>query len=566
MYYKPNGKFGDAGEILFNMNTKLHDEHIEREHFFSSAKTVAVITLVSRVFGMLRDMAITSLGANRLTDAYGLAFQIPNLFRRLFGEGALTSAFVPVFTETSEKSGFEKACKLLSNALAILAVFLTAVMLLVEIIFLITALLPGPDDRKLLMVLASIMLPYMVTVCLLAMGSAALNCRGHFAYPAAAPIILNIFGIAAAWWVAPILRKELSDRLIIVAISVTSAGVVQLAAVLWLLSKSGFSLKLRLKPVEAGIRPMMRLLAPVLLGLGFLQISELLATIISWNLTAVSAHPTINIFGWVLHRPLTEGVIVRVNAARALYQFPMGVLAIPVGVAVFPLLTRYAARGDIRNLRDSINRALRLALMDGIATGVGMFILAEPIVKLIYTRRNFTAADAAQSAFILKMYVIGMAAYCSYQILTRAFYSFKDTVTPLKISCWLVVANLAMLVPMLWMPSLGAGGFGLSTTITFTLNAVILMYLLRKRLGRFGGRKILISVARTVAGCAVMAGVVYLLRYQLGAVRNWIVVTVCIPAGAISFFAVVWLLGAPELGELMGGIKATKEPETGITE
>ncbi|MFZ0034087.1 MAG: murein biosynthesis integral membrane protein MurJ [Sedimentisphaerales bacterium] len=548
------------------MNTKLHDEHIEREHFFSSAKTVAVITLVSRVFGMLRDMAITSLGANRLTDAYGLAFQIPNLFRRLFGEGALTSAFVPVFTETSEKSGFEKACKLLSNALAILAVFLTAVMLLVEIIFLITALLPGPDDRKLLMVLASIMLPYMVTVCLLAMGSAALNCRGHFAYPAAAPIILNIFGIAAAWWVAPILRKELSDRLIIVAISVTSAGVVQLAAVLWLLSKSGFSLKLRLKPVEAGIRPMMRLLAPVLLGLGFLQISELLATIISWNLTAVSAHPTINIFGWVLHRPLTEGVIVRVNAARALYQFPMGVLAIPVGVAVFPLLTRYAARGDIRNLRDSINRALRLALMDGIATGVGMFILAEPIVKLIYTRRNFTAADAAQSAFILKMYVIGMAAYCSYQILTRAFYSFKDTVTPLKISCWLVVANLAMLVPMLWMPSLGAGGFGLSTTITFTLNAVILMYLLRKRLGRFGGRKILISVARTVAGCAVMAGVVYLLRYQLGAVRNWIVVTVCIPAGAISFFAVVWLLGAPELGELMGGIKATKEPETGITE
>jgi putative peptidoglycan lipid II flippase len=374
--------------------------------------------------------------------------------------------------------------------------------------------------------------------------------------------------------VAPILREELSGRLIIVAISVTSAGVVQLAAVLWLLGKSGFSLKLRLKPVEEGIRPMMRLLAPVLLGLGFLQISELLATIISWNLTAVTAHPTINIFGWVLHRPLTAGVIVRVNAARALYQFPMGVLAIPVGVAVFPLLTRYAARGDIRNLCDSINRALRLALMEGIATGVGMFILAEPIVKLIYTRRNFTAADAAQSAFILKMYAVGMAAYCSYQILTRAFYSFKDTVTPLKISCWLVFVNLGMLVPMLWIPSLGAGAFGLSTAITFTINAVILMYLLRKRLGlldsasslQVGGRKILISVARTVVGCAVMAAVVYLLRYQLGDVRNWIVVTVCVPAGAIIFLVVVWLLGAPEMGELMGGIKATKEPEATISQ
>jgi putative peptidoglycan lipid II flippase len=550
------------------MNTKLHDEHKEREHFFSSAKTIAVITLISRIFGMLRDMAITSLGANRLTDAYGLAFQIPNLFRRLFGEGALTSAFVPVFTEISEKSGFEKACKLLSNAMALLAVALTAIMVMVEIIFLSIALLPGPEDRKLLMVLASIMFPYMVTVCLLAMGSAALNCRGHFAYPAAAPIILNIFGITAAWWVAPVLREQLPGRLIIVAISVTSAGVVQLAAVLWLLVKSGFSLKLWLKPVEAGIRPMMRLLAPVLLGLGFLQISELLATVISWNLTAVSAHPTINIFGWVLHRPLTEGVIVRVNAARALYQFPMGVLAIPVSVAVFPLLTRYAARGDIRNLCDSINRALRLALMEGISTGVGLFILAEPIVKLIYTRRNFTAADAAQSAFILKMYAVGMPAYCSYLILTRAFYSFKDTVTPLKISCWLVFLNLGTLVIMLWIPSLGAGAFGVSTAITFTINAVILMYMLLKRLWHLdstsslqvGGRKILMSVARTAVGCAVMATVVCLLRNKLGDVRNWILVAVCIPAGAITFFAVVRLLGAPELGELMGGIKATKEP------
>jgi putative peptidoglycan lipid II flippase len=410
------------------------------------------------------------------------------------------------------------------------------------------------------------MFPYMVTVCLLAMGSAALNCRGHFAYPAAAPIILNIFGIVTAWWLAPILRDDLSDRLIIVAIGVTSAGVVQLGAVLWLLHKSGFSLKLRLRPVEAGIRPMVKLLAPVLLGLGFLQISELLATVISWNLTAVTAHPTINIFGWALNKPLTEGVIVRINAARALYQFPMGVLAIPVGVAVFPLLTRYAARGDIRNLCDSIGRALRLALMEGIATGVGLLILAEPIVKLIYTRRNFTAGDAAQSAFILKMYAVGMPAYCSYLILTRAFYSFKDTVTPLKISCWLVIVNLGTLVTMLWIPSLGAGAFGLSTAITFTINAVVLMYLLRKRLGRMGGRKILISVVRTIVGCAFMAAVVYLLRYQLGDVRNWIVVTVCILAGAITFFAVVWLLGAPELGELMGGIKAVKEPETSISQ
>jgi len=532
------------------MNDKAYQEHREREHFFNAAKVVAGITVISRIFGLFRDMGVTSLGANRSTDAYGLAFQIPNLFRRLFGEGALSSAFVPVFTDTAEKSGFEKASKLLANAMALLAVFLTVVMLVVEIGFVVVALLPGPADRKLLMTLATIMFPYMVTVCLLALGSAALNCRGHFAFPAAAPIIFNIIGIIAAWWVAPILKGNLTGQLVIVAVSVVAAGVVQLIAVLWLLRRSGFSILPRLTPVEPGIKHVLKLLLPILLGLGFLQISELLQTIISWNLTATTDAPDISIFGWVLHRPLTPGVITRVNAARALYQFPMGVLAISLGVAVFPLLTRYAARNDIVNLRDSINRALRLALMEGIASGVGLYILAAPIVNVIYARRNFSPLDAAQAAFVLQMYVLGMWSYCSYQILTRAFYSLKDTMTPLKISCVLAVVNLLMLVTMIWIPSLGAGAFGLSTTITFALNACVLIYLLRKRLGLMGGRKLLVSVIRSAIASAVMAGVIYLMLLIMKDVHDWVIVATCVPAGAAVFLSTAWLLGAAEITEL----------------
>jgi putative peptidoglycan lipid II flippase len=534
------------------------EAHREREHFFSAAKVVAGITLISRVFGLFRDMGVTSLGANRLTDAYGLAFQIPNLFRRLFGEGALASAFVPVFTDTLEKDGFEKASKLLANALALLAVFLTAIMLVVEIGFVVVALLPGPADRQFLMMMATIMFPYMVTVCLLALGSAALNCRGHFAFPAAAPIIFNIVGIVAAWWIAPMLKGNLPGQLVIVAFSVIIAGLIQLIAVLWLLHKSGFSIRVRLTPIEPGIKQILKLLMPIVLGLGFLQISELLATIISWNLTATAAAPDINIFGWVLHKPLTPGVITRVNAARALYQFPMGVLAISLGVAVFPLLTRYAARNDIVNLRDSINRALRLALMEGIATGVGLYILAEPIVKVIYARRNFSPADAAQAAFVLQMYVIGMWSYCSYQILARAFYSMKDTTTPLRVSCVLVVINLLMVVTMVWIPWLGAGAFGLSTTITFGINAVVLGYLLRKRLGLFGGRKILASVIRSVIATAVMSAVIYLLLRHMKDTRNWIVVLTCVPAGGVVFAGMAWLLGSPEIAELRGDFVARR--------
>jgi putative peptidoglycan lipid II flippase len=228
----------------------------------------------------------------------------------------------------------------------------------------------------------------------------------------------------------------------------------------------------------------------------------------------------------------------------------MGVLAISLGVAVFPLLSRYAARNDMVNLKDSVNRALRLALMEGIASGVGLYILAVPIVKVIYARRNFTSEDAAQAASVLQMYVLGMWSYCSYQILTRSFYSLKDTMTPLKVSCSLAGVNIIMLLTMVWIPWLGAGAFGLSTTLTFAINACVLIYLLKKRLGLMGGRKIFISVIRSVIASLVMALAIYLLQTQMRDMRNWVIVLICVPAGAAVFFIMARLLRAPEIDEL----------------
>jgi len=152
----------------------------------------------------------------------------------------------------------------------------------------------------------------------------------------------------------------------------------------------------------------------------------------------------------------------------------------------------------------------------------------------------------------LQMYVLGMWAYCSYQILARAFYSMKDTTTPLRVSCVLVVVNLLMLITMIWIPWLGAGAFGLSTTITFAINAVVLVYLLRKRLGLFGGRKILASVIRGIIASAVMSAVIYLLMWLMRDMRNWIVVVACVPAGTFVFVGMAWLLGSPEIAELRG--------------
>jgi len=202
------------------------------------------------------------------------------------------------------------------------------------------------------------------------------------------------------------------------------------------------------------------------------------------------------------------------------------------------------------NLKDSINRALRLALMEGIASGVGLFILAGPIVKLIYARRNFGPEDAAQAAFVLQMYVIGMWSYCSYQILARSFYSLKDTITPLKVSCTLSGVNIIMLLTLVWIPSLGAGAFGLSTTLTFGINAIVLIYLLKRRLGFMGGRKIFYSVIRSTIASVIMAAVIYFLQMQMREMRNLYIVLVCVPAGVLVFFAAARLMGAPEIDEL----------------
>jgi putative peptidoglycan lipid II flippase len=536
------------------------NEHREREHFFGAAKVVAGITVLSRVLGMLREMAIVWLGARWQNDAFQFAFAIPNLFRRLFGEGALSAAFVPVFTETAETSSHDRASRLLANALGLLAVFLLGLMILIQAGLLAWELaLGGRPDRRLLVTLASIMLPFMVTVCLLALGSAALNCRGHFAYPAAAPIVLNVCVIAGAWLVAPYWRGDRAAQLTVIAASVALAGVLQLGGVLWLLRRSGLSIRPRLRPVEPGVKRMLKLMGPMIVGMGFLQLSSLFDYLVQWLFAARQSLTTVNLFGATLSRPLSEGVVVRVAAAQRLYQFPMGVLAISLGVAVFPLLSRYASRGNIAGLRDSLNRALRIAFMEGLATGTGLFLLAEPIMKLVYRHGDFSAADAENAAFILRMYVLGMWAYCTYQIVLRAFYSLKDAMTPVKVSCALAVLYMGIVFSLIWVPFLGEGAFGVAPAITFSVNVVVLAALLRRRLGRIGGRRLLASASRSVLCCLVMAAVVELLKRSLAGGGSAVVVTACVPAGAAAFLLTARIIRAAELNELIGSLR--KQPQ-----
>ena len=533
------------------------------KHFISAAKLVAAITLLSRVLGMVRTVAISSLGAKRFTDAFWTAFRIPNLFRRLFGEGALSASFVPVFTEIAESDGWDKARLVLANTAGLLALVLGVLVVVIELgVLAWLALAPPAWDRLLLGQLVMIVLPFMFTVCLLALGSAALNCKGHFAYPAFAPILLNVALIVAAYLAHSEFGAGDWRGLFALGISVVVAGVVQLVGVYWLLRRAGLACAVHLWPMLPEVRRVVRLALPMMLPLGLLQFSALFDYLWAWWMTQTPESPQLAILGLTIEKPLREGVVTCLNAAGHLYQLPLGTLAISLATVVFPLLSRYAARRDAAGLRNTTNQALRLSLFLGIPSGAGLIILAGPISALIYEHGEFKPENTATTARILQMYCLGMWAYFAQHILLRAFFSQKDTRTPLRIACALVIVNIILVVVLVF-TRLREAGIGLATACTSSANVVLLTWALRRRWGRIGARRLLASALRTIGATLCMAGAVMATRWALTPLAqrlatargisyldDAIITAACVPVGIAVFFLVARLARCAEPGEL----------------
>ncbi len=522
---------------------ETEDKHSEHEHFFGAAKVVAGMTMLSRVLGLVRDMVIVPIGGPVLADAFWTAFRVPNLFRRLFGEGALSAAFVPVFTESAERDGWDRARVVLANAAGLLAVLLAALAIVIELGLLAAWGIWGDDwARAKLFEYTAVMLPFMVTVCLLALGSSALNCKGHFAYPAFAPILLNVGLITAAWWVAPALSRSDEGQFLVIAAALSIMGVLQLIGIVWLLRRYSLSSRPRLRPVLPEIKRIVALMGPMLIPLSVVQFSAFADTIISLVLTGPGL-------------PLQPGVVRCHYAAGRLYQLPMGVLAISIATAVFPLFSRYAARDDTHGLRTATNRALRLCLFLGLPAGVALLVLSRPAIAMIFQRKDFTAFDTGRAALILQMYCLGMGAYFCNHILLRAFFARKDTRTPLLLACVLAGVNILLVIGGMFTP-LKSGAIGAATAATSTLNAVALVWVLRRRLGGIGGRRLLASVARTIAACVVMIAAMWVVWYFAAPDESWEIILFCVPTGLAAFLASAVALRCPELRELLKRGKA----------
>lgn len=478
--------------------------------YLGSAKLIAACTLLSRVTGLARDIIVNrAFGQSWVQDAFNYGFLVPNLFRRLFGEGALSAVFVPVFTETLDQRGRPAAWLLLGRVAGLMTLALTVLTVLLEIVALaVWQFAPGGPMRALQAGLTAVMLPFMISVCLLALFASILNCIQHFTVPALLPIVLNLFMIAGVEAIGPLMGEAPEQRVYGVAISVLLAAVVQLAIIFPVLRRLGVTWRFSLDTHDPELRRILRSFVPIVLGQGVLLLSVFLDAQICTFLTRGPATPdSFSFLGRTIAYPLTDGALSAINNAQRLYQFPLGVLAISLATVAFPMFSLYASRQDYPGLRATLGQSMRVAIFEGLPCGVALFILAEPIIRLLFQYGRYDAEATARAAYALKWYALGMPAYCCQHIVLRGFYSLRDTLTPMWISCALVTVNLVLVLSLLWHPGIREAAFGLGTAVSATLHVAVSVWLLRRKMqGRIGARILMASTLRT-ALAAGLAGV-----------------------------------------------------------
>ena len=470
------------------------------ERFERHSRTFSLLTLVSRCTGLARDAVFSRLfGARLELDAFFFAFLVPNLFRRLFGEGALAAAFLPEYAQ-QEKRDPAVARRLATLTVAGLLVGLGALTLAGEAA--LWLLRRGDGTGHLALSLLMIMLPYMPLVCLVAILGALLQVHGRFGPGAAAPIVLNLCLIAAASggaWGWP--EAALETRVVAVAAAVVVAGLGQVAWMLFALRRGAAPGRATFGPLRgppsarAPLRALLRRAGPMFLGLGVLQLNTFLDSLIASYPTTVG--PTV--FG--LPYPLTEGALTAVSFAQRLYQFPLGVFGLAVATAIFPALAR--AHGDGAAFGALVARGLRLVVFFGLPASAGLALVGGDLATVILEGGAFGGADSRRVALILLGYAAGVWAYSMIHVLTRAFYASGDTATPVRVAVGMVALNLTLNCTLIWTP-LREAGLAWSTSACAMLQVSMLLAVLARRtpaiLDRVGG-----GWMRTLAITAVMA-------------------------------------------------------------
>ncbi len=453
--------------------------------------TVGGMTLISRITGFVRDILIAGvLGAGLAADAFLIAFQFPNLFRRLFAEGAFSAGFVPIFSEILEKEGRNKAKQFAEEAFAVLASTLLVFVLLMMIIMPVAlfAIAPGfnriPGQMERATDLARIAFPYLLFISLVSLQSGVLNALGRFAAAAATPILLNLTLISALL-VGVRFNREAATAL---ALGVSIAGVIQFMWLAWRVRVAGMGLRLIRPWVSPRVKQLLLRILPVVFGASLYQLNLLVDKIIA-TLVAVGA------VSWLYFAD-------RVN------QLPLGVIGVGIGVALLPMLTRSIQGGHEDDALATQNRAIEISLVLTLPAAAGLIALATPIAAVLYERGAFTPTDREAVGAALAAFASGLPAYVLIKALAPGFFGRQDTATPVKISVAAMVVNIALNIIL--MGPLGHVGIAVATAVSAWLNAGLLWWVLSRRGHLVVDDRLRTRLPRIVLAAAVMAVVLWI--------------------------------------------------------
>lgn len=543
--------FGDdaskARDFSTGCRTHKHRSHGVSAHrytravtLFKSASLVSLLTLASRITGLVRELLMAAtFGASALTDAFNVAFRIPNLLRRLFAEGAFSQAFVPVLAGVREKEGDEATRQMVNQIATVLAwaLTLTCVLGVLGAPVLVWAMASGLSDEgfNAAVFMTRWMFPYIAFMSFVALSAGILNTWKRFAVPAATPVLLNVAMIAAAYWGAPWFATQGIEPIFAMAGGVLLGGALQLGVQIPALRKLGLvpRVSLRWSGLKAawahpGTRRVTTLMLPALLGVSVAQISLLINT-------QIASH-------------LTTGSVSWLTYADRLMEFPTAMLGVALGVVLLPQLAAAKAADDAVRYSGLLDWGLRLVVLLAVPCAVALLTFAQPLVAVLYHYGAFTAADVQRTATALMGYGAGLIGLIAIKVLAPGFYARQDIRTPVKIA--IVVLILTQVLNFLLVPYLAHAGLALAIGIGAMVNALFLLIGLMRRgayhpspgWGRFG--------AQVVAASALLA--VFLM--WVAARVNWLdfggralervgLLTLCVLGGVLVYFLTLLLAG-----------------------
>lgn len=502
--------------------------------------------MCSRVLGLVREQVFATLfGAGYAYDAFVVAFRIPNLLRDLFGEGALSAAFVTIFSDYDTNRSKEETWRLASNVLTFFAIALSIISLLGIFLAepLVNLLAPDyqsvPGKTALTSTLTRIMLPFLVVISLSAVVMGMLNTKGRFFIPAIASSFFNIGSILGGTWLAIILPKYGQPAIVGMAIGTLVGGVLQLLVQLPSLRGVGFQFRPQFNLLDPGLIRILKLMIPATIGLSATQINIFINT----NFAASCA----------------EGSVSWLNYAFRLVQLPIGIFGVTLSIAMMPLLAKQAANKDINEMRATLVSSLVMVLALTIPATAGLILLAEPIIRLIFEHGAFTSADTLATGQALSLYAVGLFAYSSNKVLVPAFYALDKARYPVYASFLAIGTNLIFI--NLTIEKFQHMAIALSTSVTMLLNFLFLVTILYRKMDGLPLRYLFTGCVKILTSAVIMTVVVIGAKSPLAlwlegtVIQQTCAIFLIIGVAAVTYLGLLTALKIPELSEVLQKIR-----------